>query len=77
MTVYRGDSELGDIPGPLLMMGQLTVNDYGTLVSLHRCWSCGNEFTVCPPQEAEVWGGCLAETCGSYDEKRDVDWMFG
>ena len=77
MTLYREAESLGVIPDPLLMMGQLTVNTFGSLVSLHRCWSCGEEFTVCPPQEAETWGGCLAEGCGSYDEGRDVDHLFG
>ena len=75
--IGRTDGDIGDIPNALVMMGQLTVNRYGTLISLHRCWSCGAEFTVCPPEEAEVWGGCLAETCGSYDEGRDVDHLFG
>lgn len=50
------------------------MNEYGTLVSVHRCESCGCEFTVCPevPDGIE-WGGCQGPTCGSYDERRDVD----
>ena len=53
-------------------------NDYGTLVSEHRCDECGLPFTICPakdgPEGDAFWGGCcLAEECESYDESRDID----
>ncbi len=47
----------------------------GGLVSVHRCYACGEEFTVTPPA-GDDWGGCLAETCPSYDPDRDVDIFF-
>lgn len=50
------------------------MNEYGALVSLHRCPGCGCEFTVCPPvPDGQDWGGCQAETCSTYDKNRDVD----
>ena len=49
-----------------------TTNKYGTPVSEHLCFGCGSEFTVCPPHGND-WGGCLAETCVTYDESRDID----
>lgn len=55
----------------------LSVNEHGTLVSLHTCDACEEEFTVCPPVEHAAWGGCcLAEKCESYDPVRDADKMF-
>lgn len=53
------------------MIVGLSKNEYGTDVSVHVCSDCGNRFTVCPPA-GEDWGGCLAETCASYDINRDV-----
>ncbi len=50
-------------------------NEYGTLVSVHKCPDCGSEFTVCPPSNSD-WGGCQAKTCISYDPKRDADKLF-
>jgi uncharacterized RmlC-like cupin family protein len=50
------------------------VNEYGSPVSHHICCECGDMFTVCPPVPDGVqYGGCLAETCESYDINRDVD----
>lgn len=57
-------------------MTELSVNEYGTPVSVHTCPDCGTEFTVCPPTD-ESWGGCLAKTCPSYDPARDADKYFG
>jgi hypothetical protein len=56
-------------------------NEYGTPVSVHRCDTCGVEFTVCPSvpdgsPRLDDWGSCLAETCDSYDIARDVDMFF-
>lgn len=51
------------------------VNDYNTPVSVHFCFGCGSEFTVCPPF-GDAWGGCLAETCSTYDPARDADKLF-
>lgn len=53
-----------------------STNEYGTPISTHVCEDCGAEFTVCPPA-GEDWGGCLAETCISYDPKRDGDILMG
>lgn len=57
-------------------------NAQGVLVSLHRCDTCGREFTVCPPiAESEVeekgWENCLDPSCESYDPMRDVDLLMG
>lgn len=58
-------------------MWRLGVNEKGTPVSVHRCESCGCQFTVCPLRTVEQWGtGCLADTCESYDIERDVDIFF-
>lgn len=51
-------------------------NEHGTPISVHQCSDCGEEFTVCPPA-GEDWGGCMADTCISYDPKRDLDIKFG
>lgn len=51
------------------------VNEYGTTISVYRCEDCGCEFTICPPA-GENWGGCLAESCPSYDIDRDMDRLF-
>ena len=52
----------------------VTVNEFGTPVSVHTCDACGELFTVCPPVDIGKWGtGCLAEGCPSYDISRDID----
>lgn len=51
------------------------VNEFGTSVSIHRCASCGDEFTVCPSHTSD-YGGCLAPLCPSYDIERDVDYLL-
>ena len=51
------------------------LNEFGVTVSVHTCWACGDEFTVCPPA-GEDWGGCMAPNCPSYDPKRDADKLF-
>lgn len=56
------------------------INDYGTPTSVHRCDSCGQEFTVAPrvPEERWAeWGECLSEDCDSYDPMRDVELYLG
>ena len=57
------------------MLVGLSQNAYGTPVSVHVCDTCGGSFTVCPPAGSN-WGGCQAESCRSYDKKRDVDRLF-
>jgi len=54
------------------------VNEYGTLVSLHRCDTCGGEFSLCPAvtPEKKGWGSCLGVECVSYDPRRDADKLF-
>lgn len=54
----------------------LTRNEYGTVVSVHTCSACGNEFTVCPPASPEFGNDCLGDTCPSYDIARDADMFF-
>ena len=56
----------------------MSVNEYGTPVSVHECEYCATEFTVCPaisddPKQLEGWRGCMVEPCESYDSSRDVD----
>lgn len=54
-------------------------NQYGTLVSRHRCDTCSKEFTVCPAvpdDHNDQWGSCMSEDCPSYDPSRDVDRLF-
>jgi hypothetical protein len=54
-------------------------NEYGTLVSRHRCRWCGEEFTICPAvtdDKDNQWTGCQSNACESYDPKRDVDQLF-
>ena len=51
------------------------VNEHGTPISVHRCHSCGAEFTVCPPAD-ENWGGCQSLDCESYELSRDADILF-
>lgn len=54
----------------------LSVNEYGTEVSLHTCDTCGEDFSVCPavPEEhLKDWNGCQADWCGSYQMDRDPD----
>lgn len=56
-----------------------TINEYGTPVVEYRCESCGETFTICPapePEKDDQWTGCMAATCASYDESRDVDRWF-
>ena len=50
-------------------------NDYGTMVSVHNCDTCCNEFTVCPAINPESfdWDNCLSSDCNSYNSTRCVD----
>ncbi len=49
-------------------------NEYGTVVSVHVCDTCGRGFTLCPADRDGLFGGdCLAYGCASYDESRDID----
>lgn len=54
------------------------LNEYGIPVSVHKCDSCGLQFTVCPAVDPDGvnWGGCLSRICISYDLKRDADRLF-
>jgi hypothetical protein len=59
----------------------LSVNEYGTPITVATCAECGGDFSVCPaipPEDFEQrWGtGCLADTCPSYDLGRDIDIFF-
>lgn len=48
-------------------------NKYGTLVAVKYCATCGDRFTLCPPDWAGGFGSdCLGEHCSSYDPRRDV-----
>jgi hypothetical protein len=54
-------------------------NRLGHKISLHRCDTCGQRFTLIPPVAPNMpgWGNCLSESCESYDMSRDVDLFFG
>ena len=52
------------------------VNEYGTPVTIHKCDTCGDQFSVCPAAPTETrdqWDECLADTCDSYDLIRDAE----
>jgi hypothetical protein len=55
-------------------------NEYGTLVSVHRCDVCGDEFTLCPAIDGDDTCGFPGNeerpACGSYDPGRDVGLLF-
>lgn len=56
-----------------------TYNEFGTPVSMFRCFHCQTIFTVCPavePEKHDQWIGCMADDCASYDEARDGDKLF-
>lgn len=51
----------------------------GFPVSVHKCETCGVEFTVCPAipdDEAHEWPDCLSDECPSYDPERDMNVLF-
>lgn len=55
----------------------VSVNDYGTPVSVLRCATCGSVVSLCPMTTPERWGNdCLGENCESYDVERDMDIFF-
>lgn len=59
-------------------MSELALNEYGRVVTVMTCSSCGREFTVTGEHTAETWGtGCTMPDCDTYDLSRDVEWMFG
>ena len=53
-------------------------NEFGTVVSQHKCKTCGFVFTVCPAAEpgSPFWDNCLDTICDSYDKSRDMDLLF-
>jgi hypothetical protein len=59
-------------------------NEYGTLVSRHRCDVCDTEHTICPAQDDDEPCGyppgldpTWPEGCQSYDAGRDVARLLG
>ena len=58
------------------------LNEYGTLVSVHTCNTCANEYTVCPavdlPEQDNggLYSNCMSEDCASYDPVHDLDSAF-
>ena len=50
------------------------LNKYGTLVSVHLCIYCKEQFTICPSKERD--SGCQCKACISYKEENDVDKLF-
>ena len=53
------------------------LNEYGTVVGVYECETCGEEFTVCPdPRKEEGWEHYLSNECESYDPARDADKYF-
>ena len=56
-----------------------TFNEYGTPVTLFRCDTCEETYTVCPAVadcDLHHWINCLAVNCASYDPALDVDQLF-
>ena len=54
-------------------------NEYGTIISKHRCEYCGIEFTMSPAIKTKHfhnWRGCMSKECESYDPYRDFDLFF-
>lgn len=59
------------------MIKSTKLNEYGMLVSVHECETCGCEFTMCPAiKDDKNWKHCLSLDCDSYDSERDVDKLF-
>lgn len=58
----------------------MTTNEYGTPVSKHKCDTCGNEYTCCPPlaegDDYTLSANCEADGCTSYDPAGDCDILF-
>ena len=51
------------------------INEYGTPVTIHKCDTCGDQFSVCPAvsvEQRDQYDNCLAMACDSYDPMRDV-----
>lgn len=52
-------------------------NEYGCWRSVHWCATCGDRFTITPPNDLATFGpNCLAPECPSYDPARDVEVFF-
>jgi len=54
-------------------------NECGTRIALHKCDTCGIEYTVTAPKadySPENFQDCLAPECASYDVNRDMDLLF-
>lgn len=60
------------------LKGRYTLNKYGTKVSVHWCHACGEQFTLCPAYSGSGidYGGCLSDTCSTYDIDRDAEFLF-
>lgn len=55
----------------------LSVNEHGTIVSLHTCHSCGDQFTICPPKATFDKNGCMSPECNTYVPECDMNRLFG
>jgi len=53
-------------------------NRHGTGTSIHKCNTCGEEFSVTPAvsEESQGFVNCLSPDCASYDPERDLDILF-
>ena len=53
-------------------------NKHGTGTSLHKCDTCGVEFTVTPEvKEGQPgWDDCGSQGCPSYDPQRDIEILY-
>ena len=52
-----------------------SVNEYGTPISVFKCDTCGDTYTLCPAipeNKRDQWQNCMADICPSYDPNRDV-----
>jgi hypothetical protein len=54
---------------------EVDVNEYRTPVSVHRCSTCGQRYTICPPAPNEG-PDCNSPDCASYDPARDASIYF-
>jgi len=58
-------------------------NEYGTPISVFKCFSCGSEFTICPAVSEDKRAAYANDGCGdgfecdSYIPSKDVGVSFG
>lgn len=53
------------------MFIKLSKNKYGTEISIHKCDTCGKEFSVCPATP-DGYPDCLSTECDSFNPDCDL-----